>query len=165
VKRFLFALLLVGTATIQVTLLPRLNPLQVSPDLVLGLILVSSSLSGVVIGMGWAALAGLTMDLLTLEPLGSHGLALLLVAIIGGLARRRLLRSDLLLPMGLVILATLASQSVSAALQWVFGARPPLDLVVRVALLTALLNVTAVPLVYATMVVLDRFGVRRAPSR
>ena len=103
-KRLLFALLLVGTATVQVTLLPRANPLEVGPDLVLGLVLVSSSLGGVAVGMIWAALAGFTLDLLTLEPLGSHGLALLLVAIIGGLARRRLFRSDLVVPMGLVVL-------------------------------------------------------------
>jgi rod shape-determining protein MreD len=165
VKRFLFALLLVATASVQVTLLPRLNPLQVSPDLVLGLILVSSSLNGVALGMAWAALAGLTMDLLTLEPLGSHGLALLLVAVIGGVARRRLFRSDVLVPMGLVVLATLTSQSISAGINWALGQRPAVELVARVALLTALLNVTAVPLVYGSIVMLERFGRRRAPSQ
>jgi rod shape-determining protein MreD len=165
VKRLLFALLLVGTATVQVTLLPRLNPLEVGPDLVLGLVLVSSSLGGVAVGMIWAALAGFTLDLLTLEPLGSHGLALLLVAIIGGLARRRLFRSDLVVPMGLVVLATLASHLVAVSLQSALGKGPPIEAVLRVAALTALLNVAVVPLVYGAIVALERLGMRRAPSR
>uniref|UniRef100_A0A831X9C9 Rod shape-determining protein MreD n=1 Tax=Thermorudis peleae TaxID=1382356 RepID=A0A831X9C9_9BACT len=164
-KRLLFALLLVGTATVQVTLLPRANPLEVGPDLVLGLVLVSSSLGGVAAGMIWAALAGFALDFLTLEPLGSHGLGLLLVAVIGGLAHRRLFRSDLVSPMGLVILATLASHLVAVALQWALGTRPPIDVVLRVAGLTALLNVAVVPLVYGAIVALERSGMRRAPSR
>lgn len=164
-KRLLFALLLVGTATVQVTLLPRLNPLQIGPDLVLGLVLVSSSFSGIPAGMVWAALAGLTLDVLTLEPLGSHGLALLLAAVIGGLARRRLFRSDLVIPMGLVVLATLASHLVVAGLQWALGQRPPAEAVLRVAVLTAVLNVAAVPLVYMVIAALERLGMRRAPSR
>ncbi len=164
-KRLLFALLLVGTATVQVTLLPRLNPLQISPDLVLGLVLVSSSFSGIPVGMVWTALAGLTLDVLTLEPLGSHGLALLPVAIIGGLARRRLFRSDLVIPMGLVVLATLVSHLVVAGLQWALDQRPPAEAVLRVAVLTALLNVAAVPLVYMIIAALERLGMRRAPSR
>lgn len=164
-KRLLFALLLVGTATVQVTLLPRLNPLQIGPDLVLGLVLVSSSFSGIPAGMVWAALAGLTLDVLTLEPLGSHGLALLLVAVIGGLARRRLFRSDLVIPMALVVLATLASHLVVAGLQWALGQRPPAEAVLRVAVLTAVLNVAAVPLVYMVIAALERLGMRRAPSR
>lgn len=161
-KRLLFALVLVGTAIVQATLLPRVNPLVVGPDLVLGLVLVSSSLSGVPVGLLWAALGGLTLDVLTLDPVGTHALTLSLVAVTGGLARRQLFRSNLLSPMLLVGVATVGSYLVAVVLQWATGQRPPAEVALRVAVLTALLNVAVVPLVYGAIVVLERLGMHRA---
>ena len=161
--RHLFLVLLVISATVvQVTVLPRINPLWVNPDLVLGIVLVLASLYGVAYGLGAAALGGVLLDVLTLTPLGLHSLALLAAALTGGLARRRLFRTDLLVPMGLVVVATITSQALLAVARWLAHMSASPRLMVEVAVLTALLNVAAVPVIYVVILLLDRVGLHDA---
>ncbi|MDI3339199.1 MAG: rod shape-determining protein MreD [Sphaerobacter sp.] len=160
--RLFFALVLTSMAYAQTTVFPAINVLGIGPNLILVLVLVWSGLRGAPEGLLWVFPLGLLLDLLTLNPLGSSGLALVPVALIGGLARRRLFHSGLIIPLVAVVAATLAHQLVSLVVALLAGTSYPLLVSVRLALLTALLNVVVVPPLYLVVVLLDRMGVGRA---
>jgi rod shape-determining protein MreD len=108
----------------------------------------------------WAFGAGIMLDLLALDPLGSNALALIVVAIIGALAQRPLLQSGLMLTMLMVVVATLAHFVVAALVDSLAGAGYSFLISVRLGIITALLNVLTVPPLYGAVLLLDRVGVR-----
>jgi rod shape-determining protein MreD len=146
--RILFGLLLFTAAMIQAVTLPSLHVLGVLPDLVLILLLVWSALRGTIEGLAWVAAAGLLLDILALDPLGTNGLALLIVVILAGPARRRLLHSGLVFPMLLVIVATMVHAFMLMMLRSDTSAGLPVAAVFRLAFLQALLNSLLVPPIY-----------------
>ncbi|MFL5762123.1 MAG: rod shape-determining protein MreD [Thermomicrobiales bacterium] len=146
--RILFGLLLFSAAMIQAVTLPSLHVLGVLPDLVLIILLVWSTLRGTAEGLIWAFAAGILLDLLALDPLGTNGLALLAVVLMAGPARRRLLHSGIVFPMLLVILATMVHAFVLLALRSDTNAGLPVSAVFRLAFLQALLNAVLVPPMY-----------------
>lgn len=158
--RLFFALLLVITAVAQSTVLSVAAFLGLAPNLILVLILVWSSLRGAREGVAWAFGAGLMLDLLALDPLGSNALALIVVAVIGSLAQRPLMQSGLVLTMLMVIVATLAHFVVASFVDALMGAGYSFMISVRLGALTALLNVLTVPPLYGVVLLLDRVGVR-----
>lgn len=162
VARLFFALILIITAFAQVSFFPAINALGVSPNLVLVLVLVWSGTRGVPEGLVWVFALGLLLDLLTLDPLGAHGLALVPVALIGGLTRRRLFHSGVIIPMVAVVGATLAYQLVGLLVAALTGPHAPFGGSVTAGMLTALLNLVVVPPLYLAMHVLERLGVTRA---
>src|SRR3954451_20023795 len=87
--RIIFAILLMLMALIQTTILPMGHVIGLTPDLVLVCLLLWSATREPREGLVWAFASGLFLDLLTLSPLGSTALALLPVAVIGWLSRRR----------------------------------------------------------------------------
>jgi rod shape-determining protein MreD len=155
--RFLFALLLLSTALLQATFFPALNLLTVLPDFALVLLLIWSATHGVAEGMLWAFGLGIWLDVLTLEPLGNHALALLVVAILGGLTRGRLFRSGAILPLLAVIVATLAYNLVMLIMAAIGGSAGDAVSLIRLALMTALLNALLVPIAYGVLLVFDRW--------
>ena len=161
--RVFFGLILILTAFAQATVFPMVRVLGgMGPDLVLVLILVWSGLRGSREGLVWAFALGLLLDLLTLDPLGVNALALIPVALIGGVASRRLFHSGLIIPMVAVVAATLAHQVVSVSLVALTGLHYPLLVSVKVGVLTALLNVLVVPPLYLFVTAMDYLGVGRA---
>ncbi len=149
--RIAFALLVVAAALLQATLIPALAPVGVAPNLVLVLLLVWAGLRGTAEGLAWVFAAGLLLDALALDRLGTNGLALLPAALAAGTVRRRFFRSGLVVPMALAAAATLAHGVVLAALRGVdggvsgvAGAVPPFS-VARLLVLQALLNAVLVP--------------------
>lgn len=102
--RLLFAILLVATALIQATVLPRLNPTTIAPDLVLVFLFVWSMSRSLKESLYWVFFTGIMLDVLALDPFGSNPLALLGVAVLGTFAGQR--RSNILFPIGLVVVAT-----------------------------------------------------------
>ncbi|MBX6341508.1 MAG: rod shape-determining protein MreD [Thermomicrobiaceae bacterium] len=160
--RLFFALILIFTAIAQATVLQALNVLGIAPNLVLVFLLVWSGLRGATEGLLWAFPLGLLLDLLTLDPLGSNGLALIPVALIGGLARRRVLHSGVIVPMLLVVAGTLAHQVAASLVGAAVGGGYSLGASARLGLLTALLNVVVVPPLYVVLLLLERLGVGRA---
>jgi len=163
VTRVFFGLILILTAFAQATIFPTVRVLGgMGPDLVLVLILVWSGLHGSREGMVWAFALGLLLDLLTLDPLGSNALALLPVALIGGLASRRLFHSGLIIPMLAVVAATLAHQLMSVSLSTLAGFHYTLLVSVKFGLLTALLNVLVVPPLYLFVLATEYLGVGHA---
>lgn len=160
--RLFFALLLVTVTIAQATILPPLNVLDVGPNFVLVLLLVWSAHKGVGEGVLWAFGLGLLLDILTMEPFGVNGLALIPVAVIGGVSNRPLFHSGIIIPMLLVVLATFVYQLVGGLAAAALGHGYALSMTVRLGLLTAFLNMMVVPLAYLVVLVMDRMGVRRA---
>lgn len=149
-------------ALAQAALIPAINVLTIGPNIVLVLILVWSAERGIPEGVIWTLPVGILLDLLALDPFGSNTLALIPVAIIGGMARRRLFHSGVIVPMLLVVVATVVHQIVGAIVSSLTGSTYSISVVVRLSLLTALLNVAMVPLLYIGIALLDRLGVVRA---
>ncbi len=162
--RPLFALLLLVAALIQATILPALGPIAVLPNLVLVLLLVWSALRGIGEGLVWVFGAGLLLDLLTMDPIGTNGLALLPVALFAGLARRRFFHSGMVFPLLLAMLATGAHALILTLLRGIGdgGAMLPAVAVARLAFLQALLNALLVPPLYLVAGWMDRWAVEKA---
>ncbi|MFW6074714.1 MAG: rod shape-determining protein MreD, partial [Chloroflexota bacterium] len=105
--RVLFALTLMVAGIIQASLSPSLQLLEVMPDFALVFLLIWSASYGVDEGLIWAFGLGLWLDFLTLTPLGSHAIPMLVVALVGGAVRGRFLRSGAILPIVAVVVATI----------------------------------------------------------
>jgi rod shape-determining protein MreD len=158
--RLWFAVLLILIATAQSTILSVTNLFGIAPNVVLVLVLLLSRRYGVREGVAWAFGAGIMLDLLAMDPLGSNGLALIPVAMIGSVAQRPMLQSGLLLMMLLVLLATLAHFSVASIIDTLIGTGYSFLVSIRLGLITAFLNALVVPPLYGLVVLLDRVGVQ-----
>jgi rod shape-determining protein MreD len=157
--RLLFAALLVIIAIAQSTVFTFASWLGIAPNLVLVLVLLLSTRFGIRESIVWAFGAGLMLDLLALDQLGSNGLALLPVAVIGALAQRPMLQSGLLLTMLMVLIATLAHFSVVSLIDTLSSGGYPFLVSIRLGLVTSFLNTLVVPPLYGLVIVLDRVGV------
>ena len=145
--RPIFALLLVAAALAQATILPVVGPVGILPNLVLVLLLVWSALRGLGEGLLWVFGAGLLLDVLAMDALGTNGLALLAAAVVAGPARRRFFHSGMIFPILLTMLATVACALVMTLLRGLgeSAAVLPMGAVLRLAVLQALLNALLVP--------------------
>ena len=154
--RVLFALVIVSAALVQATVLPNLGLLGVQPDLVRVLLLVWSGMRGVAEGAVWVFGTGLLLDLLAMDRFGTNGLALLVVALLGGQARRRLFQSGLVFPIALTVVATIGHATILLLLRSGTGAALPLAAAFRLIVLQALLNSLLVPPLYLLAGWMDR---------
>lgn len=154
--RVFFALLLVSAALIQATILPNTRVLGVLPDLVLVLLLVWSAMRGVAEGAVWVFGTGLALDLLAMDRFGTNGLALLVVALLAGPARRRFFHSGLVVPIALTVVATVVHAVILLLLRSGTGAALPLSAAFRLIVLQALLNSLLVPPLYLLAGWMDR---------
>jgi rod shape-determining protein MreD len=161
VTRALFAVILILIAIAQLTVLSLTHVFGVGPNLVLVMVLVLSTRYGMREGVAWAFGAGLLLDLLALDPLGSNALALMPVAVIGAVAQRPMLQSGLLLTMLMVLAATVAHFSVASIIDTLSGVGYSFVTSIRLGILTAMLNSLVVPPLYGLVIVLDRVGVNR----
>lgn len=99
--------LLLALTIVQSTIMVHLHLLNGRPDLVL-LAVVSWSLVGrAEEAMIWGVVGGLLLDLLSGYPLGSSALALVLIAFLVSLAEGRLWEVNLVLPLGVMLAASL----------------------------------------------------------
>ena len=142
---------------LQSTLMPRITLLGVHPDLMLMAVTSWSLLRGSQEGMLWALVGGVMTDLFSGGPFGVTTLSLLVVGFLSGLGEKTVFRFDLLVPILVIPLATLAYDGVLLALlsmlgwpsQW--GAN-----FVQIILPSALVNTLGMPLVYILLRTLDR---------
>ncbi|MEX2425375.1 MAG: rod shape-determining protein MreD [Thermomicrobiaceae bacterium] len=160
VTRLLFAILLILIAIAQSTIFSLIDVVGIAPNIVLVLVLVLSGRYGVREGLFWAFGAGIMLDILALDPLGSNALALIPVAVIGSMAQRPMLQSGLLLTMLMVLLATLAHFSMASIIDTLSGTGYSIAVSIRLGLVTAFLNTLVVPPLYGLVILLDRFGVQ-----
>lgn len=154
--RLLFALVLVSAALIQATILPNMQVIGVLPDLVLVLLLLWSALRGVAEGAIWVFGTGLLLDLLAMDRFGTNGLALFVVALLAGPARRRFFQSGLVFPIALTVVATIAHAIILLLMRSGTGAALPLTAAFRLIVLQALLNSLLVPPLYLLAGWMDR---------
>ena len=155
--RLLFGLLIAVAAIAQATTLPELRLLEVLPNLTLVLLLVWSALRGLTEGLAWVFGVGLLLDLLAMDPLGTNGLALLIVAVLAGPTRRRFFHSGMVFPIVVAVVATLGHAVVLATLRDGAGITP------RLIGLQALLNALLVPPLYLIVGWMDRWMVEARP--
>ena len=160
-SRLLFALLLLTSALMQASFLQAVDGLPVVPNIALVLLLVWSASHSIEEGLIWGFALGLWMDLLTLDPLGSHAIPLLLVALTGGAVRGRLFRSGAILPVVAVLAATVGAGILTLMLDFLRGERVMLLAQLRLTVLMAFLNALVVPVVYVIVLIIERV----TPSR
>jgi rod shape-determining protein MreD len=155
--RSVFGVLLIAAALLQTALLPRWQLLAVTPGLVLVSLLGWSAYRGVGEGLAWVFAAGLLLDILGLDRLGANALALLPVAMLGGLSRGRFFHSALVFPMVLAMAATFLYVGMLLLMRGLLGeGGDPAQMVGRVTLLQALLNALLVPPVFGFLGWLQR---------
>ena len=160
-SRVLFGALLLLTALLQATFFPATGLLSIVPDFALVFLLIRSATHGVSEGLIWAAGLGFWIDLLSMDPLGTHVLALLVVAVIGGATQGKLFRSGAILPVLTVLGATLAYSLVIVLLSLAAGETVGAGSALRLTIMTSLLNALLVPLAYGVLLVFDRWIPRR----
>lgn len=155
--RPVFAALLIVAALLQTALLPRWQILAVTPGLVVVLILGWSAYRGLPEALAWVLAAGLLLDILGLDTLGANAMALLPVAVLGGLARGRFFHSALVFPMVLAMAATFAYVAVLLGLRGLLGEGSGAAQVLgAMTLLQALMNAVLVPPIFGFLGWLQR---------
>lgn len=160
--RPVFGLLLVAAALLQTALLPRWQVIAVVPGLVVVLLFAWGAYRGLPEALIWAFAAGLLLDILGLDRLGTNALALLPVALLGGLSRGRFFQSGLIFPMLLAIAATFIYVAVLLGLRGLMGEGGGVDQAIgRITVLQALLNALLVPVVFGLVGWLQRLEPER----
>lgn len=145
--RIFLAIVLFLAAVVQATLLPKLVPGIILPNIVLALILVRTARTSVAEGLIWALFAGLILDVLSLDRIGANVLALVPVVLIGAAAKRPIFTSSVLYPMVLAIGATFANALVLGIVRGVTGDWiAPASTLLRLSLLQSLMNAVLVAL-------------------
>lgn len=139
-SRILFGLLLLVTALIQATILPRVNPFPVSPDFVLIFLFVWSASRSARESLFWVFFTGVLLDVLALDAFGTNALALLAVVVLAGLTRQRVVHANVLVTMLLVAAGTLVHALMLAGLrgEWPTGWYVPLQALVHALLMPVL---------------------------
>ncbi len=123
---YLTLFLLFALALIQSTVMPHLSIWGVHPELILMVVTSWSILSGAEEGMLWALIGGVLLDLISAGQFGLHTLALLVVGFLSGLGERTVFRSDLLMPLLIIPLATLVYELLLLVGLYLTGWRAPL---------------------------------------
>ncbi len=155
IPRALFAALLLLLALLQAAILPAVGAPVIKPHLVLVALLLWSMGREPREGLLWAFGAGMLLGLLTLSRLGVDALALLPVVVVGWFSRSPYFRSGLFFPMVMALVATLAHDLTLALVASLTGDYVSLLGVARLGVLGALLNMLAVPPLYAIVYLLD----------
>jgi rod shape-determining protein MreD len=141
--RLIFGVVLFTMVFAQATILPVINPFVVSPDLVLLLLFSASMYMGLREGLIWLFVAGIVTDMLAMDPLGANGLALLPAVLLVGPARRPVFRANILIPIGLMLIATVAH---ALLLCMIRGITPDLTIALQ-----ALQHVVLFPFLYLAL--------------
>lgn len=146
--RIVFGVFLIAAVFFQATILPQINPLAVSPNLPLILLFTWSAVRGTQESLIWVFLTGILLDTLSMDLFGTNALALLIVVALAGPTRSRMFTSNLMVPIALVIVATLVHGLVLCSLR---GIVPNVFIVLQ-----ALLHALLIPLAYVIVRYLGR---------
>ncbi len=154
---YLLLLGLGAAALLQVSFLPNLAVGGVTPDLMLVLVVGWAVLWDTSSAIAWAAIGGLWLDFLSGSPFGFYTAGLIVAALVAGLGARMFHSGNLLLPLAMVTLATLARSLLQIALLALTGHRLlPLDILVRMLSLEIVANVLIMALIYPLLSALSR---------
>jgi rod shape-determining protein MreD len=145
--RLIFGVVLITMVFAQATIVPELNPFTVTPDIVLLLLFSASMYMGLREGLAWVFVAGILTDVLAMDPLGANGLALLPAVLIVGPARVPVFRANILIPIGLMLVATVLHAIILCAIR---GIMPDFTIALQ-----ALMHVILFPFIYLALRWLD----------
>lgn len=146
--RLLFAFLLFVTVFAQSTFIPRLNPLPVTPDLVLIMLFLWAGFHSVRESLFWIFVTGIVLDVISIDPLGAHPLALVAIVALSHPIRIRPMLFNVISGMLLVFLATVIH---GVILYIVRGIPPTVELGLQ-----AVLNALLVPVFMLALRLLGR---------
>jgi len=146
--RLIFGLSLFAAVFAQSTFIPRLNPLVISPDLVLVLLFMWAAYHSLRESLFWVFVAGITLDIVSIDPLGANGLALLIVVALAYPSRNRLFQSSIFIPILLVMVATVVHGIILYALR---GVMPTVFIGIQ-----ALMHAVLVPAIYGVVRVVNK---------
>jgi rod shape-determining protein MreD len=146
--RLIFGLCLFAAVFAQSTFIPRLNPLVISPDLVLVLLFMWAAYHSLRESLFWVFVTGITLDIVSIDPLGANGLALLIVVALAYPSRNRLFQSSIFIPILLVMVATVVHGLILYALR---GVMPTVFIGFQ-----ALMHALLVPVIYGVVRVVNR---------
>ncbi len=104
---YLIWFILVVLALFQSTVMPRITIMGIHPDLILMVVISWSLLRGAEEGMLLAVIGGVPLDLISEATFGIHTLALLFTAFVSGFGQRTVFRSEVLMPILAIPIATL----------------------------------------------------------
>ncbi len=138
--RLLFALVLFPVVFAQATFLPRLNPYPVTPDLALVILFFWMTRRSLRESLAWVFVVGVVIDVLAMDPLGLHALAMLPLAALALPMKTRPWQFHIFSAMALVLLGSIVHGTVLSVLR---GHGITLDIGIQAVLQTLL-----VPFVY-----------------
>ena len=118
--------LVVSTAAVifgilQSTLLPKIVPLNIVPDIALIILVASSWRYGSLVGAMSGFIIGLGMDAMSLAPLGFHSFLLTLIGYLFGRMQDNIAPGSVFLPVLAALIATLLKYSGAFLLSLIFG--------------------------------------------
>ncbi len=149
-KRFgIFSLTLLTAVLLQTTVFSKLKILDVSPDLLLAVVICFALLEGPTVGGVLGFSGGFMRDLLLDAPMGLTGLAYLIVGYIAGSIRPYISSTSVFVPAACVFAGTALATGLYEIFQALLGQRtPPMSRAIQVVVLTALYNTILVPFIY-----------------
>ncbi|RIK56196.1 MAG: rod shape-determining protein MreD [Chloroflexi bacterium] len=103
---YLMIPLILLAGLLQSTAATRIKINGVKPDLVLILVVVGTLVYGPRLGLLWAFIGGVMLDIFSGGPLGASSLALMAAVLVAGIGHRTLSRFNLLVPIGAMALGT-----------------------------------------------------------
>jgi rod shape-determining protein MreD len=152
--------LLVTVAILQSTLVSHFRVWGVFADLPLLLVVSWALLRGPREGFVWGFIAGVAVDLFSGAPFGAATFGLMAAGFLSGLGQSTVFRSQLLLPLLVMLLATIVYDILFLLVVWISGYSVSwLDSLFRLVLPSAVLNAMLTPAVFLIMRWLNtRFG-------
>lgn len=138
--RLVFGLFLFSLVFAQATFIPRMNPFPITPDLALVVLFFWLTRRSLRESLAWIFVVGIVMDVLAMDPLGVHALALLPLAALAYPLKMRPWQFHIFSVMALVLLGSLVHGALLSILR---GNGITLDVGIQGVLQTLL-----VPLVY-----------------
>jgi rod shape-determining protein MreD len=138
--RLVFGLFLAAIILAQATFLPRMNPLPVTPDLALVVLFFWMARHSLRESLTWVFVVGLVLDVLAMDPLGVHALAMLPLAALAYPLKIRPWQFHIASTMALVLLGSILHGTVLSVFR---GNGITLDIGIQTVFQTLM-----VPLVY-----------------
>jgi len=158
---YLTFLILFVVTLIQSTVMSRITIAGVHPDLMLMVVTSWGLLRGTQEGMLWALSGGVPMDLMSGAKFGLHTLALLIVSFATGFGERTVFRFEILMPILVIPIATLAYQLAIMGGLFLFGWPVAWGTYMTAVVLPSMLvNTLCMPIVYLTVRALHRHTYR-----
>jgi rod shape-determining protein MreD len=157
---YLVVPLLTAIAILQSTVVTHVKIWGGFADLPLLVVVSWGLLRGPREGLIWGFIAGLAVDLLSGAPFGAATFGLMVAGLLSGLGKSTVFRSQIVLPLVSVLLATIVYDIIFLIVVWISGDPVAwLDSVVYLILPSAVLNAVLTPVVFVIMRWLStRFG-------